>query len=255
LNILAFDIETVPDVEGGRRLYDMHDLDDAAVAEVMFAKRRQQTDSDFLPVHLQRVAAISTVLRGGEQCKVWSLGGPDSGEPELIERFFDGIERYAPTLVTWNGSGFDLPVLHHRALIHGIPAARYWDSGENDREFRWNNYLNRFHARHTDLMDVLSGYQPRAFAPLDQMAVLCGFPGKMGMDGSQVWDAYRAGRIDDIRHYCEADALNTYLLYLRWLLVKQELDEQRYENECRLVREHLSSEDKAHFKEFLAAWQ
>ncbi|MGA8259229.1 MAG: 3'-5' exonuclease [Arenicellales bacterium] len=255
MNILAFDIETIPDVAGGRRLYDLHDLDDGEVAEIMFAKRRQQTDSDFLPVHLQRIAAISAVLRTGEQCKVWSLGSPESTEAELIERFFDGIQRYTPTLVTWNGGGFDLPVLHHRALIHGIPAGRYWDSGENDREFKWNNYLNRFHSRHTDIMDVLSGYQPRAFAPLDQVAVLCGLPGKMGMDGSKVWDAWRDGRIEEIRNYCETDALNTYLLYLRWLLMRSDLDEERYRHECQRVRDSLSAEDRPHLKEFLAAWR
>ncbi len=255
MNILAFDIETIPDVDGGRKLYDLDDLSDSDVAEIMFTKRRQQTDSEFLPAHLQRVAAISTVLRTGEQCKVWSLGSADSSERELIERFFDGIERYTPTLVTWNGSGFDLPVLHHRALIHGIAARRYWDSGDDDREFRWNNYLNRFHSRHTDLMDVLSGYQPRGFAPLDQMAVLCGLPGKMGMDGSKVWSAWCEGRISDIRNYCETDALNTYLLYLRWLLVKGELDDQRFQRECDLVRDSLGAEGEAHLKEFLAAWK
>lgn len=255
MNILAFDIESIPDVEGGRRLYDLHDLDDKEVSEIMFAKRRQQTESDFLPVYLQRVAAISAVLRTGQQCKVWSLGTPESSERELIERFFDGIERYTPTLVTWNGSGFDLPVLHHRALIHGIAAGRYWDSGDNDREFKWNNYLNRFHARHTDLMDVLAAYQARAFAPLDQVAVLCGLPGKMGMDGSKVWDAFQEGRIEDIRNYCETDALNTYLLYLRWLLIKGDLDDTRYQDECKLVRDSLAAGEKAHFQEFLNAWQ
>ncbi len=255
MNILAFDIETIPDVDGGRRLYELTDLDDGEVAQVMFAKRRQQTESEFLPVHLQRVAAISAVLRTGAQCKVWSLGEPGSGEQELIKRFFDGIDRYAPTLVTWNGSGFDLPVLHHRALIHGIAAPRYWDTGENDREFKWNNYLNRFHARHTDLMDILAAYQARAFVPLDQLAVLCGLPGKMGMDGSKVWDAFQEGRIEDIRNYCETDALNTYLLYLRWLLIKGDLDDKRYGDECKLVRDSLADEDKPHFQEFLNAWQ
>lgn len=255
MNILAFDIETIPDVTGGRRLYDLDGLDDGDVAEIMFTKRREQTDSEFLPVYLQRVAAISAVLRTGEQCKVWSLGNPDSSERELIERFFDGIERYTPTLVTWNGSGFDLPVLHHRALVHGVTAARYWDNGDDDREFKWNNYLNRFHARHTDLMDVLAGYQARAFAPLDQVAVLCGLPGKMGMDGSKVWGAFQEGRIDDIRNYCESDALNTYLLYLRWLLMKGDLDQQRYEHECGLTRQSLQAADKPHLNEFLDAWQ
>ncbi len=76
------------------------------------------------------------------------------------------------------------------------PAARRQaagDEGDEDREFKWNNYLGRYHSRHLDLMDVLALYTPRANAPLDELAKLCGFPGKLGMDGSQVWPAYREG--------------------------------------------------------------
>jgi predicted PolB exonuclease-like 3'-5' exonuclease len=87
---------------------------------------------------------------------------PADPEPELVRRFFDGIDRFIPQIVSWNGSGFDLPVLHYRALMHGISAARYWDLGDDERDFRYNNYLNRYHTRHLDLMDVLSAYQPRA---------------------------------------------------------------------------------------------
>ena len=73
---------------------------------------------------------------------MWSLGEPDDAEPELIRRFFDGIERFTPQLVSWNGGGFDLPVLQHRALIHGVTAAKYWDWGDDDRDFKYNNYLS-----------------------------------------------------------------------------------------------------------------
>jgi predicted PolB exonuclease-like 3'-5' exonuclease len=100
-------------------------------------------------------------------------------EPELIRRFFDGIERYTPQLVSWNGGAFDLPVLHYRSLIHGVAAAKYWDWGDDDRDFKFNSYLSRYHTRHLDLMDVLAAFQPRAFAGLDVMARLCGFPGKL----------------------------------------------------------------------------
>ena len=92
-----------------------------------------------------------------------------------------------PQLVSWNGGGFDLPVLHYRGLRHGVVAGKYWDMGDDDREFKYNNYISRYHLRHLDLMDLLAMYQPRANAPLDAMAKLCGFPGKLGMDGSQVY--------------------------------------------------------------------
>ena len=92
-------------------------------------------------------------------------------------------------------SGFDLPVLHYRALKAGVQAPRYWETGDDDHSFRYNNYLSRYHWRHIDLMDVLSGFQPRARAKLNDVAALLGFPGKLGFSGEQVWDAYLAGEL------------------------------------------------------------
>jgi len=256
MNVLVFDIETVPDVEGGRRLYDLDGLSDKEVADVMHHMRRQETgDSDFLRLHLQRVVAISAVLRSGDVFKVWSLGEPEASEQELIQRFFDGVERYVPCLVSWNGGGFDLPVLHYRALRHGISAPRYWDTGDFDRDFKWSNYISRYHWRHIDLMDVLAAYQPRACAPLDQIATLLGLPGKMGMSGAKVWDHFLAGDIAGIRNYCETDVLNTYLVYLRFELMRGHLDQVGYQRECALVRSGLAADGREHLQAFLRAWQ
>jgi len=254
MNVLAFDIETVPDVEAGRRIYALEKIDDKHVAEIMQQKRREKTGGDFLGHHLHRIVAISAVLRAGERFKLWSLGEVESDEKELIARFFAGVERYTPTLVTWNGGGFDLPVLHYRALRHGVVAPRYWETGADDSQFRWNNYLNRFHYRHTDLMDVLAGYQPRASAPLDEVAQLAGLPGKLGMHGSKVWEHYLAGDVRGIRDYCETDALNTFLLYLRFEHMRGQLSDTIYAAECALVREALAADAREHLQAFLAAW-
>lgn len=254
MNVFVFDIETVPDVVGGCKLYDLEGLADKDVAEVMFHRRRQDTGNDFLPLHQHRVVAISAVFRNRDQLKVWSLGTLESSEKELIQRFFDGIDKFTPTLVSWNGGGFDLPVLHYRGLINGVVAPRYWDVGDGDRDFKWNNYLSRYHYRHTDLMDVLAAYQPRANAPLDDIATLLGFPGKMGMSGAKVWDAYQSGDLEGIRNYCETDVLNTYLVYLRFELMRGNLTAEDYAAECRLVRKTLMHEAKPHFIEFLNAW-
>ena len=254
MNVLAFDIETVPDVESGRRLLRLDGLDDADVARIMRQRRHQASGTELMRHHLNRIVAIAVVLRSAERFRVWSLGTAESSERELVERFFDGIERYSPNLVSWNGSGFDLPVLHYRAMLHGVAAPRYWEPGDDDQSFRWNNYLNRFHARHTDLMDVLAGYQPRAFAPLDEIAQMLGFPGKLGMDGSGVWDAHLAGEIERIRAYCEVDALNTFLVHLRYELMRGRLSPDGYERECVAVRDALRVDDRGHLAEFLQAW-
>jgi predicted PolB exonuclease-like 3'-5' exonuclease len=255
MNILVFDIETIPDVATGRRLHSLDGLSDEDSAKAMFHLRRQETGgSDFLKLHMHRIVAISAVLRSRDGLKVWSLGDAAADEKEIVQRFFDGIDKFTPTLVSWNGGGFDLPVLHYRALLHGIAAPRYWDNGDDDREFKWNNYLSRYHARHTDLMDVLSAYQPRAVAPLDEVASMLGFPGKMGMSGAKVWDVYLDGGIGDIRNYCETDVLNTYLVFLRFELMRGKLSQDEYDAECQQLRTYLKAENKPHFSEFLTAW-
>ncbi len=219
--VLAFDIETVPDIEGLRKLHGLGpELAPADIADMAFQLRRQTAGNDFLPLHVQKVVAISCALRDKNDFRVWSLGSPADTEAELIRRFFEGIDKYTPQLVSWNGGSFDLPVLHYRSLIHGVQARCYWDMGDDDREFKWNNYLSRYHTRHLDLMDLLALYQPRANAPLDELAKLMGFPGKLGMDGSQVWNAYQKGEIGAIRNYCETDVVNTYLVFLRFQLMR-----------------------------------
>ena len=255
-NVFVFDIETVPDVDAARRLWNLKDLSDENVAKVMVAKRQQETDgaSDFLRHHLHRVVAISAVFRSDDRLSVWSLGEEDGTEADLLRRFFEGLERYTPTLVSWNGGGFDLPVLHYRALLHGIPASRYWDTGNDDHTFRYNNYLGRFQWRHIDLMDVLSGYQPRADAPLHDIASLLGFPGKVGMNGKDVWPTYLAGGLAAIRAYCETDVLNTWLVYLNFERMRGNLLGDAYADELTRVRRHLADSAKPHFLEFLAAW-
>jgi len=254
-NIFVFDIETIPDVDSGRRLYALDGLDDADTGKAMLQLRQQQTGSEFLPLHLQRICAISVVLRHADKVKVWSLGDPQAPEAELVQRFFDGVDKFTPTLVSWNGGGFDLPVLHYRALLHGIQAPRYWDTGGDDRDFKWNNYLSRYHERHTDLMDVLAGYQLRANAKLDEIASMLGFPGKMGMSGAKVWDAYQAGEIEAIRNYCETDVLNTYLVYLRFELIRGHLTPESYQQELGLLRDTLAQDERGHIAEFLGHWQ
>jgi 3'-5' exonuclease len=258
MNFLVFDIETVPDVDLGRRLYNLDGLSDADVMKCMFTLRRQNTGgSEFLPHDQHRIVTISCVLRANDVLKVWSLGSLQSTEQELVERFFDGIERYTPCLVSWNGSGFDLPVLHYRALKYGVRAARYWETGGEDQTFRYNNYLGRYHWRHIDVMDVLSGYQARAKAGLEAIATMLGLPGKLGFSGDKVADAYLAGELTRIRQYCETDVINTYLVFLRFELMRGNLIPERYAEEVERMKTLLrgGTDSEPHFTEYLRAWE
>ena len=137
-----------------------------------------------------------------------------------------------------------------------MSAPRFWETGAEDAAFRYNNYLCRYHWRHTDLMDVLSGYQGRGRVSLSNMATLLGLPGKLGFDGSQVWDAFQAGDLAGIRAYCETDVLNTWLIWLRFALLRGELY-------ARAARRGAGAREEPgwrrsrqpHFTQFLRAWE
>jgi 3'-5' exonuclease len=278
---LVFDIETIPDIAGLRSLRGLDaSVSDTDVLAAELAERKAGGKSEMLPLYLQRVLVISCVYRSAKGLTVQSFadrsghpvspqaaappppegvqsardGSAPTGEGAIIQTFFDKIEKHQPQLVSWNGGGFDLPVLHYRGLKHGVVADKYWDLGEDDREYKWNNYISRYHTRHLDMMDLLALYQPRANAPLDAMAKLCGLPGKLGMDGSQVWPAYQDGQLEDIRRYCETDVMNTWLLYCRFQKMRGGFTEAEHAREVALARETLGTLDEPHWAEYLAAW-
>jgi 3'-5' exonuclease len=255
-SVLVFDIETIPDLEGLRALRGGDGAaTDAEVYAAELAERKQAGKSDMMPLYLQRVLVISCVFRSTKGLTVQSFVDRSGGEEgAVIQTFFDKIEKHQPQLVSWNGGGFDLPVLHYRGLRHGVVADKYWDMGEDDREYKWNNYISRYHMRHLDMMDLLALYQPRANAPLDAMAKLCGLPGKLGMDGSQVYPAFLDGKLEDIRRYCETDVMNTWLLYCRFQKMRGGFTEAEHGREMALARESLQAVDEPHWRQYLAAW-
>ena len=253
-----FDVESIPDIAGLRALRSAGpELTDAQVHGAWVDERKEKGQSDFMPLHLQRVLVISAVFRNADGLRIHSfVDRDDRSEGKVIQAFFNTIEKHRPQLVSWNGGGFDLPVLHYRGLQHGVVADTYWDLGEHDRDFKWNNYISRYHMRHLDLMDLLALYQPKNNAPLDAMAKLCGFPGKLGMDGSLVYAAYLEGRLDEIRRYCETDVMNTYLLYCRFQKMRSGLLDKEYAQEIELVRDSLAAlaSTEPHWDEYLRAW-
>ncbi|QCB45839.1 3'-5' exonuclease [Hydrogenophaga sp. PAMC20947] len=256
--VLVFDIESIPDVAGLRALRgESPESTDEQVYAGWLAERKEKGQSDFMPLYLQRILVISCVFRNADGLRIHSFVDRDGlSEGKVVQTFFHAIEKHTPQLVSWNGSGFDLPVLHYRGLRHGVEAGKYWDLGEDEREFKWNNYISRYHMRHLDLMDLLAMYNPRSNAPLDAMAKLCGFPGKLGMDGSQVYAQYLAGQTEEVRRYCETDVMNTYLVYCRFQKMRGGFTEAEYQQEVAYVKETLGqlAPAESHWGEYLEAW-
>ncbi len=253
--IIAFDIETVPDTDGGAKLYDLAGLSTEEAAKAMLAARRSKVpDAVMLPLHQHKVVAISVAVRWDrESFVVKSLGNLESTEKEIVADFFRAIEK-RPTLVSWNGGSFDLPVLQYRALIHSIRSTPYWDTGDFDRDFKFSNYQSRYHKRHLDIMDILARFQPRSFAALDEIAKLIGLPGKSGIGGANVFEAYLDGKLKEIRDYCEIDALNTYLIFLRYELIRGAISESELSAELAIAHKYLAESQIEHFTEFARDW-
>ncbi len=254
MNVFVFKIQTVPDIDSCRRLYDLHGLADDDVAKAVFHKRRQQTNTEVLPHHLQKIVSISAVLRNRDQFRVWSLGDVESDEEELLRRFFSGIERYSPHLVSWTGSQLDLPIIHYRSLLYLLNAEQYWKLDDKGSVNQKDDYSVRYDRRHTDLSQVLSGYLPVVEIPLDEVAGLCGCPENDGISSIGVWDNFLEGNMQLVRNGGETDVLNTYLIYLRLLCNKGQLDSESYQQECKLVRNELKSSSAEHLQAFNNAW-
>ncbi|MEZ5449654.1 MAG: hypothetical protein R3E89_11935 [Thiolinea sp.] len=144
-------------------------------------------------------------------------------------------------------------MLHYRAMQHKIAAPHV--TGIWAKMTTVSNGITTSAAisRHTDV-DLLALYTGRANAPLDELATLYGFPGKMGMSGAKVWDAYQDGQLADIRNYCETDVLNTWLVYLRFELMRGHIDAGRYERETAIVQV-LKASGKSHLEDFERAWE
>lgn len=253
---LVFNIATIPDIAGLRTLLKVPaHATDTDIANIAFHQRRQQNGSEFLPLYQHQIFAISCALHQENQFKVWTLGDVNSSEAEIIQRFFDFIAQYSPQMISWNGNSFDLPVLSYRTLINKVQAPSDWSLGEGNESSKGSSYNSRNHTRHLDLMNALAMFNCNADAPLSEIAQLCGFSSQLSMDSSQVWRAYQAGEIEAIRHHCEANVVNTHLVYLSFQLMRGQLTPAVYDTEVNLVRNTLGAQTSPHWAAFLAAWK
>ena len=198
---LVLDIETVLDPE-------------LPIAESSEAERLPA------PPHHQVVAIGVMWLDAGYRVTRLGVIGEDKDEAGALEDFARFLDERKPTLVTFNGRGFDLPVIAARCLRHGVALKHYYRS----RDVRY-----RFSPEgHFDLMDYLADFGAAKPAKLDIIAKLCGMPGKVGVAGKDVGPMVHAGRIEEVRNYCLCDVVQTAAVFLRVQLLRGELDIDDY---------------------------
>ena len=262
-DVIIFDTETIPDAAAARRLLDKPDLNDSDARDALSCYFLEKTDgkNDFPRQPFHQIVAISyahLIAEPGEEGmelvvrRIASGGETSSSEAELLDGFFGLIEKRAPKIVSFNGRGFDVPVLKYRAMIHSLACPRWFNEGD-----KWKNYDTRYDASyHLDLLEVLSDYGASARCSMHEVATSFGVPGKLGTAGDDVRGMFETGQLADIRNYCETDVCTTLLIYLRWQLFNGGLSEGAYARAVLGLRNYLEEEaaSRPHFASFLSAW-
>lgn len=242
--LAAFDIETIPDPDIGRRVYGLKG-DDLAVVHEMVKRRLEETEDHTeypqLPFHRVVTIGVAWLNPKSNQFKLGIVGGKAMNERDHLEGFFSMIReaKTPPRLISWNGAGFDLPVIRYRALMHGVPAPEFYRA---DGEWKWNNYQNRFHDLHVDLMDALAGFGASRWVGLGKMCELLDIPGKEFLTGA-IYDHVLEGEEKIVEEYCKLDCLDTLLIFLAWLVHTGQLSAERLRDYVEGIRDTLENEE------------
>ncbi|HLI78793.1 MAG TPA: 3'-5' exonuclease [Candidatus Binataceae bacterium] len=221
----VFDVETRVDKHLLNQVYfEGQGLSDSDAFEHYREDLRRRRDSDFFPLtlHLPISIAIGNVGDDYVLRAVETLALGDYSEEKLVREFWTRAERFAGTLVSFNGRRFDIPVLELAALRHGIGAPAHF----GDESLARNRYSA---VRHFDLYDYLTNFGAVSLTGgMDLLLKMLGLPGKTGMDGSMVQEYFENGRLDEIHRYCRNDVVQTYFLFLRVALMRGDIDEETY---------------------------
>jgi hypothetical protein len=236
----VFDVETRVDKHLLNQVYfEGQGLTDGEAFERYREDLRRRRDSDFFPItlHLPISIAIGNIGDDYVLNAVETLALDDYSEEKLVREFWARAERFAGTLVTFNGRRFDLPVLELAALRHGLAAPVHF----GDASLARNRHSS---ARHLDLYDYLTNYGAVSLAGgMDLLLKMIGMPGKTGMDGSMVQEYFETGRLDEIHRYCRNDVVQTYFLFLRVALMRGEIDEDLYRAAAEASQHFLLEEE------------
>jgi 3'-5' exonuclease len=211
---LVLDIETIPDPE----------------------LPRQDEGDRVPPPPYNQIVTLGCLLLEDYVPKRLGVVGERKTEGEMLFDFAQWLDSKKPTVVTWNGRTFDMPVITSRALRHGVPMP-WWFTDRNTR-YRYST------DGHFDLMDFLADFGAAKNARLDAYARLVGFPGKTGVDGSQVLPMVHAGKMDEVNAYCLCDVVQTAAIFLRVELLRGSFDRTRYRELARALLAFIDQETR-----------
>jgi predicted PolB exonuclease-like 3'-5' exonuclease len=255
---LIFDIETVGDGDLIRKV--RFPDEDLTPREAVNRYRRQlleETGKDVLPLTfvLPVSVAIAKVAADYRLLELIVLDSPEFRPQEIVRRFWQGWQHYQrPTLVTFNGRGYDVPVMEVSAYRFGLSIPAWFNVDSRSFEQSRNRYN---HDAHLDLQDLLTNFGSfRMHGGLNLLAQLIDKPGKAGIDGSQVQDLFNEGHVDRINDYCRCDVLDTYFVFLRSRVLLGKISLQEEQTLTELTRDLLSEQADNHpaYEHYLKTW-
>ncbi len=219
---LVMDIETIPDTS----LYKAPDV-------------APGVERPFPPLYVHRPVVIGCLWLGEDyEWKRLGVIGEAQADDEarMLADFSRFVDEHRPHVVTFNGRGFDLPVIMLRCLRHGVPLRWYYQG--RDYRYRYSD------EGHLDLADFLTEHGAARGLSLDASARLIGLPGKVGVDGSQVEGLWNAGQREAVQSYCLSDVAQTAFLFLRFRLLMGQLDRAGYQRAARGLLDGLRADGR-----------
>lgn len=273
--ICVFDIETVPDIELVRQYYELDSsLSEVEICQHAFSTQKEKSGSEFLPIYWHRVVSIASVIcdEYGKFIKVGNFGKKSAESTEtksntdsstfahladeraILSDFLRFINSKEPRLVSFNGRGFDLPTIMLRAMKYNLNAFGYFESeNANKTKNKWENYRARYSEKwHTDLLECLGNFGSVRNLNLDNVCKMLGIVGKYEVSGGDVYSLYYDKKdIEKIDFYCQSDVLNTYWLYLKYAILKDELRLEDYAGILEDFKEKLPK-DREYSQAFIA---
>ncbi|MCK5902725.1 MAG: ribonuclease H-like domain-containing protein [Cocleimonas sp.] len=202
---LAYALITIPDFVTGAQLYDLQGLDDKGTAKALFHLQAQKTGDECLPSYLQQIVAIAMVLTGEGVFEQQVL---TDSEPEILNHFFDVIEHYKPTLVTWENEHFTSEIINYRCIKHALLMSPHYENK----------------AHHFNLNQAL--VSSSVATSLEDIATLLGLEAEADQDSRSLWEIYLAENYQQLYQYAQNNALNTYQIYQRYQLTHGMTDQK-----------------------------
>lgn len=219
--ICIFDCETVPDVELVKKEFGVSGTD-LEVINQAFVLQKEKSGTSFLPIVFHKVVTISAVITD-DNFNFLRVGSfpkdlTDRNEVDILKNFLDFINAQKPKLVSFNGNGFDLPMLFLRAMKYNLSCKAFFNSD------KWEGYRSRYsEKKNLDLLDSIAHFGAVRGLKLDTICAMSGIPGKFDVAGNQVHELFYADKLNEIIDYCESDVLNTYWVMLKYEILKGNL--------------------------------